>query len=65
MADDLAETIRENASGPAEVQGDQGSMRQHRPGEVIESDRYLRSLAATKRPAGGLRITKLVPHGAT
>ena len=29
MAKELAETIRENAQGPAESSGDSGSMRQH------------------------------------
>ena len=65
MAKELTETIKENAQGPAEVTGDSGSMKQQPPTQVIESDRYLRSVAATRRKNRGLNIAKLSPPGAS
>ena len=64
MADNLDDTIRENAEGPAKASGDSGSMEQHKPSEQIEADRYLLSKAAAKSKSRGLRFNKLVPPGA-
>lgn len=64
MADDLEQTIRENAEGPAKASGDSGSMEQHRLRDQIEADRYLNSKQATKSKKRGLRLNKLVPPGA-
>lgn len=64
MADDLEQTIRDNASGPAKASGDSGSMEQHRLRDQIEADRYLNSKKATKSKSRGLRLSKLVPPGA-
>ncbi len=44
MADDLDNTIRDNAQGPAKVAGDAGSVEQHKPSEQIEADRYLAAI---------------------
>ena len=43
MADDLDNTILENAQGPAEVKGDSVSVRQHDLKDQVEADRYLAS----------------------
>lgn len=64
MADDLDETIEENAKGPAKASGDTGSVEQHKLAEQIEADRYLASKDAAKKPNRGLRFNKLVPPGA-
>jgi len=63
VAEDLEQTIRENAAGPKRAQGDSGSVEQHPLTEQIEADRYLASKEAVKNPAKGLRFTKLVPPG--
>ena len=63
MADDLDETIRDNAQGPARASGDSGSMEQHRLRDQIEADRYLSSKKAARSKGLGIRITKIVPPG--
>jgi len=63
MADDLEETIRENAQGPAKATGDSGSMEQHPLPDQIASDRYLQSKKATRRRGLGIGLKKLVPPG--
>ena len=63
MADDLDDTIRQNAQGPAKAAGDAGSVEQHKPTEVAEVDRYLAAKNAAKRKDRGLRFSKLVPPG--
>jgi hypothetical protein len=63
MAEDLAQTIRENAAGPKRAQGDSGSVEQHSLADQIEADRYLAAKDAVKKPTKGLRFTKLVPPG--
>mgnify|MGYP000129695451 FL=1 len=63
MAEDLEQTIRENAAGPKRAQGDSGSVEQHSLADQIEADRYLASKEAVKKPTKGLRFTKLVPPG--
>lgn len=65
MADDLANTIRENAEGPAKASGDSGSMEQHKLPDQIAADRYLCSKEAAASKTRGLRLSKLVPPGAT
>jgi len=64
MADELDETIRQNAAGPAKVAGDAGSVEQHSLADQIAADRYLASKNAAKKPSRGLRFNKLVPPGA-
>lgn len=62
---DLDQAIRDNAAGPARVQGDSGSVQQHGLKDQIEADRYLASKDAAKKPAKALRFTRLIPPGAT
>jgi len=64
VADDLDQTIRENAQGPAEARDDSGGIRQHGLRDQIEVDRYLNSKKAARSKGLGVRITKLVPPGA-
>ncbi len=62
MAEDLEQTIRENASGPAKASGDAGSVEQHSLTEQIEADRYLASKRAANKGLG-VRMVKVVPPG--
>jgi hypothetical protein len=64
MADDLEDTIRENAAAPDKVAGDAGSVEQHPLSEQVEADRYLQSKKAARSKTLGLRLTKIVPPGA-
>jgi hypothetical protein len=63
VADDLRDTIRENAAGPAKASGDSGSMEQHKLADQIAADRYLASQEAAESNKRGLKFNKLVPPG--
>jgi hypothetical protein len=63
VGDDLEQSIRENAEGPAKASGDAGSIEQHKLPEQIDADRYLCSKEAAKSKRRGLRFNKLVPPG--
>ena len=63
MANDLEQTIRDNAAGPAKATGDTGSVEQHKLKDQIEADRYLASKEASKKGLG-MRMTKVIPPGA-
>ena len=62
--DDLEQTIRQNAEGPAEARGDSTSIKQHSLSEQIAADRYLEGKKATKKKGLGIAVKKLVPPGA-
>jgi hypothetical protein len=64
MADNLDDTIRENAAGPHSASGDAGSMQQHSLPDQIAADRYLESKKASRVKGLGIRRTKVVPPGA-
>ena len=64
MAEDLEQTIRENAAGPAKASGDSGSVEQHKLSDQIAADRYFKAQKAAKSKRLGLRITKIIPPGA-
>ena len=64
MADELDDTIRQNAQGPAKAAGDAGSVEQHKLSDQIAADRYLASKEAAKSKRRGLVFNKLVPPGA-
>ncbi len=63
MADNLEDTIRENAQGPAKAAGDSGSMEQHKLPDQIAADKYLASKEAAASKSRGLRFNKFVPPG--
>lgn len=63
MPDDLEDTIRQNAQGPAKASGDAGSVEQHSLADQIAADRYLSAKDATNSKSRGLRFNKLVPPG--
>ncbi len=64
MADNLEQTIRENAGGPKKASGDTGSVEQHPINDQIDADRYLASKQAAKKGLGGIRRNRVSPPGA-
>lgn len=64
MPEELDDTIRQNAQGPAKAAGDAGSVEQHKLPDQIAADRYLASKDAAKSKRRGLVFNKLVPPGA-
>ncbi|NLX54419.1 MAG: hypothetical protein GXY58_04840 [Planctomycetaceae bacterium] len=63
MPEELEQTIRDNAQGPAEAHGDSGGMKQHSLADQIAADRYLEGKKAAKKKGLGVAIKKLVPPG--
>lgn len=64
MPDELDDTIRQNAQGPAKASGDSGSVEQHSLADQIAADKYLASKQAAKSKNRGLSFSKIVPPGA-
>lgn len=63
MADDLEQSIRENAQQPAKTSVDSVNVEQHALADQIEADRYLKSREAMRSKRLGLRFTRIVPPG--
>jgi len=63
MADDLEQSIRENAQQPAKTSVDSVNVEQHALADQIEADRYLQSREAMRSKRLGLRFTRIVPPG--
>jgi len=64
MADDNSATIQTNATKPRRAQSDGVSAEQHSIPDQIAADRYAKSVAGVKTNHFGLRMRKIVPHGA-
>lgn len=64
MAEDLDNSIRENAEGPKRAKGDSSEMEQHPLPDQIAADRYFEAKKASRKGLG-IRTTKLVPPGAS
>lgn len=64
MPDELTNAIKENATAPAEASVDGQSVKQHPLRDQIEADRYVSSKAAARKRLG-IRMTKVVPPGAS
>jgi hypothetical protein len=63
MADELGNTIKENAQGPRRAKGDSGEMEQHSLADQIEADKYLAGKGAMVKKNFGLTQAKIVPPG--
>ena len=63
MADDLEQTILDNAQGPARATADGMSVEQHSLSEQIAADKYLQSKKASRQKGLGIALKKLVPPG--
>lgn len=64
---DLADTIKTNAEGPAEVRGDSGSMKQHPLQGQIDAARFVaaqNALDDRTKPTLGIRLATLKAPGA-
>ena len=65
MADDLKDTIKQNAEGPKQASADGVNVQQHAIADQIAADKYLASKrAASRNPAKGFTRVKIVPPGA-
>lgn len=65
MADDIGDTIVDNAQAPKRASGDSGSVEMNSIPDQIAADRYGKAQNATKLGLKVLRRQKLVPPGAS
>lgn len=63
MAEEIDDTIRQNAAGPKRASGDAVEMEQHSLPDQIAADRYLASKNVVKKKGLGVALKKLVPPG--
>lgn len=63
MAEDLDQTIRQNAIGPKRAKADAVEAEQHSLPDQIAADRYLQSKQAARGKGLGIATKKLVPPG--
>ena len=65
VADDLKDTIQQNAQGPRQASVDGVSVQQHSLPDQIAADKYLAAKkAAATNPAKAFTRVKIVPPGA-
>ena len=64
MADELQQSIEQNATEPKRVRGDSGEVEQHPLKDQIEADRYLASKKAAQGKEMGVRVGKMKASGA-
>ena len=63
MADDLENTIRENAAGPRRAKGDSGEIEQHARKDLIKADMHLAGKGALAKKNFGLTRAKIISPG--
>jgi len=63
MAEDLDNSIKENAAGPRKASGDSGSVEQHGLADQIAADKYLESKKASRSKGLGIKLVKVSPGG--
>ena len=63
MADDLENTIRDNAAGPRRAKGDSGEIEQHSPKDLIKEDMHLAGKGALAKKNFGLTRAKIISPG--
>jgi hypothetical protein len=63
MSDQISESIKTNAEGPAKASGDSGSVEQHKLSEQIAADKYLESKKASRAKGLGIKLAKISPGG--
>jgi len=64
MADDLKDTIKQNAEGPESAEADGVKTKQHGLREQIEADKYLAGKdAASRNPTKAFTRVKIAPPG--
>lgn len=63
MADDLKDTIEQNAKGPKQASVDGVSAQQHSLPDQIAADKYLAAKKASANPARAFTRVKIIPPG--
>ena len=63
MAENLNDTIRDNAAGPKRASGDSGSVEQHSLKDQIAADKHLESKKASRSKGLGIKLVKISPGG--
>ena len=64
MAEDLKDTIEQNAQGPKQASADGVNVQQHPLADQIAADKYLAGkTAVSKNPAKAFTRVKIVPPG--
>jgi len=63
MAEELDNSIKENAVGPRKASGDSGSVEQHGLADQIAADKYLESKKASRSKGLGIKLAKVSPGG--
>ncbi len=63
MAQDLKDTIHDNAAGPKRAQSDSVSVEQHGLADQIAADKYLASREASRSKGLGVKLAKISPGG--
>lgn len=63
MAEDLDNSIKQNAVGPRKAAGDSGSVEQHSLADQIAADKYLESKKTSRVKGLGIKLAKISPGG--
>ena len=63
MAEELDNSIQQNAGGPKKASGDSGSVEQHPLADQIAADKYLESKKASRAKGLGIKLAKISPGG--
>jgi hypothetical protein len=63
LAEELDNSIKENAAGPRKASGDSGSVEQHGLADQIAADKYLESKKASRAKGLGIKLAKISPGG--
>ena len=63
MAEELDNSIQQNAAGPRKAAGDSISVEQHPLGDQIAADKYLESKKASRAKGLGIKLARLSPGG--
>lgn len=63
MADDLDNSIQQNAAGPRKASGDSGSVEQHSLPDQIAAYKFGEAKKATRAKGLGIKLVKLSPGG--
>ncbi len=63
LAEELDNTIKQNATGPRKASGDAGAVEQHSLADQIAADKHLASKQASRARGLGVKLAKLAPGG--
>ena len=63
MAEELDNSIQQNAAGPRKASGDSTSVEQHSLVDQIAADKYLESRKASRAKGLGIKLAKVSPGG--